>query len=199
VAIRSSLKRSIVAFPCLRAPCLITGQSIVSTVACCRRFPNGTPMAHPLEPRVWAITLPLEIGLGSTMGHLRRLVEMYRHARLTGGFVALGVLGGCSAQFRGTRQVLETVVGAAGEIPVVCRRHVGARDCSGHRARRAADGGARVAISRCPARMSDKDWRASRTADRRLILDSAFVRHPPIASGIYPTLRSGTRRSQRGD
>lgn len=112
----------------------------------------------PLGPGVWAILATPFVGdqLEVDVTSLRLLVEMYRRAGVT-GLVALGVLGEAARlSSPERRQVLETVVAAAGEIPVVAGMSALATAPAIEEARRAADGGAQAVMVQVSSPDPDK-------------------------------------------
>ena len=139
----------------------------------------------PLEPGVWAILATPFAGdqLEVDVESLRRLVQMYRHAGVT-GLVALGVLGEASRLSSAERQeVLGTVVAAAGEIPVVAGMSALSTAPAIEEARRAADAGAHAVMVQVstpdPEKLASHLQRIAASSGLGIVLQDH-----PAASGI---------------
>ena len=109
---------------------------------------QGATDPRPLEPGVWAVLATpfrgeeLEVDLAS----LERLARAYSGAGVT-GLVALGVLGEAARlSVEEKRLVLETVVEAAGDLPVVCGLSASATSPAVEEACAAARAGARAVM-----------------------------------------------------
>ncbi len=111
-----------------------------------------TSSYEPLARGVWGILATPFHGddLAVDTDSLARLVELYARAGAR-GVVALGVLGEAARLDTGERQrVLETVVGAAGDLPVVAGMAATATAPAIEEARRAASAGARAVMALVP-------------------------------------------------
>jgi 4-hydroxy-tetrahydrodipicolinate synthase len=139
----------------------------------------------PLESGVWAILATPFIGdqLDVDVESLRRLVNMYRRAGVT-GLVTLGVLGEAARLSSAERrQVLDTVIAAAGDIPVVVGMSALSTAPAIEEAHRAADGGARAVMVQVstpePERLATHLQKIAHSAGLGVVLQDH-----PAASGI---------------
>jgi len=144
-----------------------------------------TSSYEPLTRGVWGILATPFCGddLAVDTDSLARLVELYVRVGAR-GVVALGVLGEAARLDTGERQrVLETVVGAAGNLPVVAGMAATATAPAIEEARRAATAGARAVMVLVPA--SDPERVATHV---RRISDAAglgvVLQDYPLTTGV---------------
>ena len=144
-----------------------------------------TSSYEPLTRGVWGILATPFCGddLAVDTDSLARLVELYVRVGAR-GVVALGVLGEAARLDTGERQrVLETVVGAAGNLPVVAGMAATATAPASEEARRAATAGARAVMVLVPA--SDPERVATHV---RRISDAAglgvVLQDYPLTTGV---------------